>query len=258
MPAPIYNYDSLQSAIADFLNRQDLSTKVPTFISLAEAKFQRQMRCWQMVNRQYAQVMVNPATGTLSEYLPLPADYLEMKRASIQNAPCPAATLTYAPMSEIDYLQQQNVQGNTPTSYAIVGGALRLGPYPDKQYQVEITYYAKLPKLTEQNQTNWLLADHPDFYLYASLLQAAPYLKDDERIAVWQGIVGDAEGPNGGSGILGDIKTANERMPFVEVRLMQEAAVCFTSTMSFIVLDQTGAEKMLGGPLPEAWKRYFR
>jgi acyl-coenzyme A thioesterase PaaI-like protein len=54
------------------------------------------------------------------------------------------------------------------------------------------------------------------------------------------------------------IQTANERMPSVEVRLLQEEAVCFTSTMSFVVLDQAGAEKMLGGPLPEGWKRYFR
>ncbi len=48
------------------------------------------------------------------------------------------------------------------------------------------------------------------------------------------------------------------RMMHVDVRLFQEAAVCFSSTMSFVVLDQAGAEKMLGGALPEAWKKFFR
>jgi acyl-coenzyme A thioesterase PaaI-like protein len=48
------------------------------------------------------------------------------------------------------------------------------------------------------------------------------------------------------------------RMMHVDVRLLQEQAVCFSSTMSFVILDQVGAEKMLGGALPEAWKKFFR
>jgi hypothetical protein len=32
---------------------------------------------------------------------------------------------------------------------------------------------------------NWLLRSHPDAYLYGSLMQAAPFLRDDERIPVW-------------------------------------------------------------------------
>jgi hypothetical protein len=164
-----------------------------------------------MVMRMYAQTLVNSVTGALGDYLPLPGDFLELKRAIITNASQPVDPLEYAPMEYIDALNVLNQTGNVPTAYNIVGQAMRLGPFPDKQYTVEVIYYAKLPKLTATNTTNWLLADHPDFYLYATLLQAAPYLKDDDRIGIWQGIVGEAEGPNGGTGILGELKLATER-----------------------------------------------
>ena len=54
------------------------------------------------------------------------------------------------------------------------------------------------------------------------------------------------------------ITKESTRVMHVDVRMLQEGHTCFSSTMSFIVLDQKGAEKMLGGELPESWKRFFR
>jgi acyl-coenzyme A thioesterase PaaI-like protein len=54
------------------------------------------------------------------------------------------------------------------------------------------------------------------------------------------------------------ITGGNARIMQVDVRLLQGGVECFSSAMSFIVMDQGGAEKMLGGPLPEAWKTFFR
>ena len=54
------------------------------------------------------------------------------------------------------------------------------------------------------------------------------------------------------------ISRESSRIMNVDVRLVQDGADCFTSTMSFIILNQDGAEKMMGGPLPEAWKKFFR
>jgi hypothetical protein len=48
-----------------------------------------------------------------------------------------------------------------------------------------LTYYATIPALSVSNTTNWLLTDSPDLYLYGALLQAAPYLQDDQRISTW-------------------------------------------------------------------------
>jgi acyl-coenzyme A thioesterase PaaI-like protein len=54
------------------------------------------------------------------------------------------------------------------------------------------------------------------------------------------------------------IAKESTRVVHVDVRLLQDGTECFTRTMCFIVLDQSGAEKMLGSTLPEAWKRFFR
>lgn len=207
------NYTDLLAEIGDHLNRQDLAAKIPTFIRLAEAKFERKMRTYQMVRRMYANTFINPLTGAYGEYLPLPGDYKELKRACVINASLKQPPLEYATMADIDRLQRCEPEGNMPTAYAIVGNAMRLGPFPDAQYTIEISYYAKLPKLTVKDQVNWLLADHPDYYLYASLLAAAPYLKDDDRMPLWQDVV---EGPVGASGtrdggLLEEIRLANER-----------------------------------------------
>jgi hypothetical protein len=72
-----------------------------------------------------------------------------------------------------------------PQYFSIVGGQIRVLPVPDSTYTAELTYYAKLSKLSTSVATNWLLTQAPDVYLYGALLQASPYLKDDARITVW-------------------------------------------------------------------------
>jgi hypothetical protein len=67
----------------------------------------------------------------------------------------------------------------------VVGEQFRYLPVPDTAYTGELIYYAKLSKLSTTNTTNWLLTAAPDVYLYGALMQAAPYLQDDARIAVW-------------------------------------------------------------------------
>lgn len=59
-------------------------------------------------------------------------------------------------------------------------------PTPDAAYPVEIIYYQLPPLLDEEHQTNWLTDNAPEVLLYGTLLEAAPFLKNDERIPVWQ------------------------------------------------------------------------
>lgn len=61
-----------------------------------------------------------------------------------------------------------------------------LAPTPDADYPVEILYYQLPPLLDEEHQTNWLTENAPELLLYGTLLEATPFLKNDERIAVWQ------------------------------------------------------------------------
>ncbi len=58
-------------------------------------------------------------------------------------------------------------------------------------------YRKVVPALSDANTSNWLLACAPDAYLYGALLESAPYIKDDERIAVWTaGLVSVINGLN--------------------------------------------------------------
>jgi len=59
-------------------------------------------------------------------------------------------------------------------------------PTPDANYPFEVLYYQLLPLLDDTNQTNWLTEYAPQPLLYATLLEATPFLKNDERIPVWQ------------------------------------------------------------------------
>ena len=67
----------------------------------------------------------------------------------------------------------------------MVGTEIEVYPSPDTSYTGEIIYYSKVPALSDSNTTNWLLTLSPDIYLYGTLIQSAPYLRDDERTAVW-------------------------------------------------------------------------
>jgi hypothetical protein len=169
-------YNELKSSVADWLNRTDLTAVVPDFISLAEAQIERTLRTRQMIVRATASID--------SEYSAVPADFLETK--SIKLNTNPVTPLQFESVDALDSMKGTMYLANgKPLYFGIVGGQIRVLPVPDSTYTAELTYYAKLSKLSSTNATNWLLTQAPDVYLYGALMQAAPYLKDDARITVW-------------------------------------------------------------------------
>jgi hypothetical protein len=61
-----------------------------------------------------------------------------------------------------------------------------IAPTPDADYPFEILYYELPPLLDDAVQTNWLTEYAPQLLLYGTLLEATPFLKNDERMPVWQ------------------------------------------------------------------------
>lgn len=168
-------YSELKSSVADWLNRSDLTAAIPDFIALAEAQIERKLRTRQMIVR---------ATATIdTEYGTVPADFLEVKSLKLQTNP--VTPLQFETIDSLDNLQAQYPSSSKPRYFSIVGAQIRTVPTPDSSYESELTYYAKLTKLSDSNTVNWLLTAAPDVYLYGALLQAAPYLKDDARITTW-------------------------------------------------------------------------
>jgi hypothetical protein len=199
-------YAELKSSVADWLNRSDLTTAIPDFISLAEAQMERKLRTRQMISR---------ATATVNtEYSALPDDFLEVKSLKLQTNP--VTPLQFETIDSLDNLQQQYRSASKPRFFSVVGNQIRTVPVPDGSYTTELTYYAKLSKLSTSNTTNWLLTAASDVYLYGTLMQAAPYLKDDGRIAVWSSMyisaiedlqVSDDRGASSGGALIARART---------------------------------------------------
>jgi hypothetical protein len=93
--------------------------------------------------------------------------------------------LTYKNLQNLDIHRASDATGK-PIYYSIMQNNIEFAPAPDGDYTIEIVYYQKVPALSS-NSTNWLLTDHPDAYLYGTLMHSAPYLQADERIGVWAG-----------------------------------------------------------------------
>jgi hypothetical protein len=186
-------YSGLKAAIADYLNRDDMTSVIPGFIALAEAKFNRKMRTRQMIKR---------ATAVIdSQSFAYPADWLEAKEFILSTNP-----ITY--MKFVTELQAKELQSTEivspgkPRYYTIIGSQIEVIGTPDTSYSGVLTYYAKIPALSDSNTSNWLLAYAPDLYLYGALLESAPYLKDDERLAIWGQMYTDSKA---------DIELADQR-----------------------------------------------
>jgi hypothetical protein len=109
--------------------------------------------------------------------VPLPAGFLEMRSLVVQG-PRPRQL---SPVTPQDYSSTCLALGRAePEAFTLAGDCLRLGPAPDATYAVEMAFYRKLPALSATNPSNWLMANKPDVYLWAALLEAATYLGDDE------------------------------------------------------------------------------
>lgn len=165
------NYTDLQTNIAAFLNRDDLAATIPTFITLAEAQMARDIRHWRMEKRK---------TATFDEGLELlPDDWVETIRLTMGEKP-----MELASREEIARWKRREDTGR-PRFFAHIAGKLEVYPTPDAAYDGELLYMARIPALSPDNLTNWLLTEAPDAYLYGSLIQSAPYLVEDERAMVW-------------------------------------------------------------------------
>lgn len=177
----ITTYSELKTAVADWLNRADLTSVIPDFIALAEAQFNRQLRTHDMIGRVTAEVS--------DDYFSVPSDWLETL-VLVNNA-----TKTF-PMEYVDYQHLNGLKSLSLTGdsrfYTMIDGKFLIYPAAsaDAPVDLELTYIKKISSLSDSNTSNWLLTKSPDLYLYATLLQAEPYLKNDERLGVWASTVG--------------------------------------------------------------------
>lgn len=173
----ITTYDELQSSVTDWLKRSELNDKVPNFIQLAEAHFNRVIRSTEMEARA--------TVSADSEFISLPSDFLSLRE--IHAAGSTDRPLKYVTPQELSHIEASGYSG-VPFVYSILDGQIKLFPAPStaNELNIEIIYIQKIPALSTTNTTNWLLNSHPDIYLYTALMQAEGFLYNDRRMPIWE------------------------------------------------------------------------
>lgn len=166
----ISTYDELKAAVANWMDRSDLSSRIPTFISLAEARFKRKLRVREM------ETTTTVAMTAGQDYIALPTGYVELLHVYVDGDPKrPLETTTLAMMNS----KWAGSQTAKPRMAAVSGSNLYLAPTPDSAYNAEVTYY-KFDELSDTNTTNFLLTSHPDIYLRGAQAEAEFFLKNPE------------------------------------------------------------------------------
>jgi hypothetical protein len=180
----IVDYASLQAAVTEYLARDQDATliaRIPTFIQLAEAKFNRQLFVRQMEQRSTA--VVNTASSE-PEFIALPTDFQSMRWVRLSSVTGKPA-LEFKSGTQMDeYRFSTSDVVAQPRYFTVFGDEIELAPTPDAAYTIEMVYRQNVPPLASNN-SNWLLAQAPDLYLYGALLESAPYIKEDGRIQTW-------------------------------------------------------------------------
>jgi hypothetical protein len=169
----ITTYAELVAAVGNWLDHNLFAARIPEFIALFEAAANRRLR----VREQEATATLTPASGAVA----LPTDYLAWRRV----------TWTGAPRVELQYVHPSYLQAAYPSSptdvpriFTIEGGTLKIRPLDTTP--LELDYMQKIPPLSDSTTTNWLLAAHPDLYLFGALVEAEGFGVNDERAPQWK------------------------------------------------------------------------
>lgn len=169
-------YSDLQTKIAQYLARTDLTSQIPDFILFAENRLRRELRTRKMLKLVSATMTANDST------LSLPADFLRLRDIHLANTP--ARPLNFQSPS-IFFRNARTTDTGVPLDYTILDAEFQFAPIPDSAYSARMLYYAAPTYLSDANTSNVFLANYPDALLYASLGEAEPYLMNDERLATW-------------------------------------------------------------------------
>jgi hypothetical protein len=178
-------YSELQAAIADFIARSDLTSVIPDFITLAEGRMGRSLRCQEL--QASSTIALSSATAAL------PTDYQEhINCRFIGTSPARTQDLAYVEPDSPEWRFRYRPNGD-PQMFTIMADNIEIRP--SGTGSVKLYYYKTLVSdaLSALNTDNWLLTKCPDMYLYTSIAEYHLYMKDDARAAQFL-VLAKAEG----------------------------------------------------------------
>jgi hypothetical protein len=180
--AAVMTYDSLVADISSYLERTDDATleKIPTFIMLAEQVIASQIKFLGNLVPMESQMTASDPV------IPKPARWHKTVSMNVTVAGKKQPVL----LRKYEYLREywpDPTETDIPKFYADYDYTHWLvAPTPATDYTFEVLYYERVQPLDSSNQTNWFTQYAPQALLYGTLLQAMPFLKNDDRIPMWQ------------------------------------------------------------------------
>lgn len=165
------SYTDLQSQIATWLARDDLTAYIPDFITLFECAAARRLK----VRLQETTTTLTPVSGVAT----LPADYLGVR--SVTWTGDPRIDLDYVHPSLVTFYNPSQSSG-TPTRYTISGTNLTVDQADDTD--LSVIYYAKSAAVS--GTLNSIFSRYPDVYLFGSLCEAGSFNKDVDAALLWK------------------------------------------------------------------------
>lgn len=173
--AIIATYSALQTAVANYLARSDLTSQIQDiFIPFAENRLRRELRTNEMLEYTTLPLVSNVAT--------LPADFLEMRE--LHFASNPVDDIVYQ-SPDLFFRNRLTQTSGQVWYFTILGDEIHFAPTPNVSSDLQILYYKKPAYLSDSNTSNVFLANYPDALLYAALAEAETYLMNDARVATW-------------------------------------------------------------------------
>jgi hypothetical protein len=167
------NFGELRAMVADWCHRSNMTSVIPSCITLATAQFNRVLRTPEMESRD--------SRSITTEFASLPPDFLEIISVVRDDG------------KEIRYVARPNLASHIaageepePPIYSIEDYQFRFLPAPSvsEPLDVSILYFEQIAALEDDSDENWLLTAYPDAYLYGALMHARAWLQDDARVAL--------------------------------------------------------------------------
>lgn len=180
MPSNL-TYSELLKSVPAYMERRDdaFKEKIPLFVNLAENRIATDMK---------QQGFLSVVTGTLSasqEAVAKPAFWRETVSFSAKIN----GRWIDLKMRSLEYVKRywpEIDEVDTPAFYADYNAAnFYIAPTPDADYEFELSYYARLQPLGKDNDENWLTVNAPQVLLYATLWEAAMWVKNPAAEQRW-------------------------------------------------------------------------
>ncbi len=176
----ISTYGQLKTALEHWLNRANLTSRIPEFIVMAEARIHYgSMEPPFQSDPLRIRAMENAVTATIStQRTQLPTGYLQQRRLYL--ASDPVRNLNYVAPEQFWSTWVSSTSG-LPKQFTVEGEEFVVGPSPDGNYTAKLLYYKKFTSFSDESDTNWLLTNAPQAYLHGALIEAHKFTRNQNE-----------------------------------------------------------------------------